>query len=84
MDGTVAVDAILTQRLCRGTACGHTATGCWGLWQEYGVIVAYVLCERCHVTDRELRGVRTVMEQRSGSGEEHSAERCQGRSLDPA
>jgi hypothetical protein len=34
------------------------------MWQEYGVIVAYVLCERCHVTDRELRGVRTVMEQR--------------------
>src|SRR5215475_2189190 len=53
MDWTVAVDDLLTQRLCRCTACGRTATGWWGLWQGYGLIVAYVLCERCHVTDRE-------------------------------
>jgi len=58
--------------------------GLVGYMEEYGVLVAYVLCERCHVTDRELRGVRTVMEQRSGSGEEHSAERCQGSSFEPA
>src|SRR5689334_20254933 len=50
MDWTVAMDAILTQRLCRCMACGHTATGWWGMWQEYGVIVAYVRCERCHGT----------------------------------
>jgi len=44
------------------------------MWQGHGWIVAYVLCDRCHVTDRELRGVRMVMEQRYGTGEESSAE----------
>jgi hypothetical protein len=63
-DWTVAVDDLLTQRLCCCTVCGRRLTRYWGVWEECGLLVGYMLCDRCHVTDKTQHSLRAVMQQR--------------------